>query len=149
MNDLKDSKHCSWWRLYDQNLMTVTANIFLHSDLTIHWPSTHARFTEHWPSTPPTHHHHSYLFSDLHLCDKMRRSSWDPTQHNNHSSAWPHYAHTWEDFFNRHVCLARVWPNLQYAILQSNKNSSVELHCAFIDILLYKIPAELNETAGT
>lgn len=44
---IKNKKHCTWWRLYDQilNLMTAMitldafqASVFLHSDLTIRRP---------------------------------------------------------------------------------------------------------------
>lgn len=65
---LDDSRERTW--------DAYTASVLLHSDSTICWPSSHARFTAHWPSAPTQT---PYLSWDLHPCDQMRRSSWDPT----------------------------------------------------------------------
>lgn len=153
MNDLKD---CPWWRLYDQmlNLMTVTVSIFLHSDPTIHWPSTHARFTEQWlsPPTPPTHHHHPYLFWDLPPCDRMRRSSWDPTQHNNHSTQQSLLGMIarCEDFFfcgiltGTYAMYMYVWI---YSMLSCSQTRTAESSWVMPLLTYCQVPAELNETA--
>lgn len=68
---------------------------------------------------PPTHHHHPYLSWDLHLCDRMRRSSWDPTQQNSrprhdctmHTHLRKLYIYVWQ--LDRHICLVHVQSELK------------------------------------
>lgn len=140
------------------NSMTGTPSIFLHSDPTVHWPSTHATLTEQWPQMLPSHPRTLItltFFWDLPPCDQMRRSSWDPTQHNNHStqhtSGWMHYAHTADDFFlGVTVQQAHTPPphtsehKVGYLAVKQEQLSYILV----MPLLNYrKVPAELSETA--
>lgn len=151
MNDLKDlSMHMmkALWpnvKLDDSHEKTwdaYTASIFLHGDSTIHWASSHASFTEQWPSTPPPNTPSSPLTFPETYTPAIRRG--DPAEIPHNTTVTPRddcTMHTLEKIFEKCGTLTGTYAmymyslNLQYALLQSKKNSLGELSYAFIDIL--------------
>lgn len=109
-------KDCPWWRLYDQ-----TRWQFLHSDPSIHWPSTHARITEQWPLTTLTH---TIIITTLTFFETYTPAiTWRDAAEIPHNKK---YNCTMQEL-NRRI--------RHDAMPQSNKNSWVHLGDAFIDIL--------------
>lgn len=121
----------SWWRLYDP-YVKLDDSISLHSDATICRPWTHARDIARWPLTAHTPSSPLPSLRPLPPCDQMRRSSWDPTLCT-HSERLSFFC--WSVAF----CACEL-----YSLLQSNASSSVELSCAFIDILWCSSRAQWN-----
>lgn len=118
-------KDCPWWRLYDQ-----TRWQFLHSEPSIHWPSTHARTTGQWPLTTLTH---TIIITTLTFFETYTpaitwRCSRDPTQQKNI------------------IALYRRWTGAYAMMLRHSQTRSAEFSWV-MPLLTYSTdPAELNVT---